>query len=103
MKSYYRICSKCKGLKSYLTYYLSKEENKLLSKKNKLLCYECYIKIKEEKRMNKLLAQLYSTDENGMTLFSQYVDVLHYYNDITKEEYDNLKEKINDRLETFLH
>ena len=43
MKVYYRQCKKCKKLKPYLTYFLSKEENERLSEEDRLLCYECYI------------------------------------------------------------
>ena len=53
--------------------------------------------------LNKLLNKLYGTDENGMTLFIQYINVLYYYKKISKKDYDKLKEKINDRLEIFLH
>ena len=42
MKVYYRICKRCKVLTPYLTYFLSKEENKKLTKEDKLLCNECY-------------------------------------------------------------
>jgi len=42
MKVYYRQCKKCKRLKPYLTYFMSKEKNETLSKEDKLLCYDCY-------------------------------------------------------------
>jgi len=44
MKVYYRDCKKCKKFMPYLTYFLSKEENQKLTKEDRELCYECYVK-----------------------------------------------------------
>jgi hypothetical protein len=42
MKVYYRICSECNECRPYLTYFLSKEENKKLTEEERKLCEECY-------------------------------------------------------------
>ena len=60
MKVFYKYCEKCKKIKPYLTYFLSKKENERLSKEDRLLCYDCYI-LKGVKEMS---IKLYKTIED---------------------------------------
>jgi len=53
MTWWYRECKKCKNLMPYLTYFLSKEENLLLSEEDKKLCHKCYVKNKNMKSLYK--------------------------------------------------
>lgn len=50
MKVYYRVCSECNEYRPYLTYFLSKGDNKKLTEGERKLCYECYMDRKSWKK-----------------------------------------------------
>ena len=50
-----------------------------------------------------LVKRINRSDEDNILMILQYIDIMYSYKDISKSDYDYLRQLINDKLEPMLH